>query len=553
MKARRSYSRPKRAARAPGAFFSKDGGEGKSESFFAKSHDSPRSKGLPTSGGSPLPADTKSEMEAAFGRNLSAVRIHTDAHAAEANQGMHAQALAVGQHIFFNRGQFNPTTKAGKRLLAHELTHTLQQSGQSKGIQHQTTSPQIAAQGLLTTAQEKAAITFNHSNYDERSRRILQDIVGVARDSLVWSQTVEAIAAFQSANGITPDGMASQPTLEFMLRNRAGAGLPEHGIQLVVDFFNLNLSDVLTISLDPSIGFIGLANTTFEPGGRVIRLGPLSFLSAGLMRAVILRELAVPRPAAPPLTPLPTHLTPAQESSAVWFNRSHYRDPRSIQAIQNLVGAAVTGVFDRDTAERIADFQFSNGGLIVDGKAGEQTLRAFVTQLAAANQQNTAIWLLMDFFKLSTHNSLLDIRFDAALTTANASTSGVIPGPSMIRVGPSAFAQGFEGLVHTIAHELEHVRQRRVGILNQDVREFLGEAIEIVSAGMPPEGLAGFFNDARRALFHWNRIPAAEQRIRWGRFTQVRNQVRRRFNAASAADQLTHQATMNGYNAVVRP
>jgi hypothetical protein len=137
--------------------------------------------------------------------------------------------------------------------------------------------------------------------------------------------------------------------------------------------------------------------------------------------------------------------------------------------------------------------------------------------------------------------------------TSNASTGGILPGPSTVRIGPPGFSQGFEGLVHTIAHELEHVRQRKVGILNQDIREFLGEAIEILSVGMPEEGIAGLFNDARRALNRWNLIPAVDRRARWARFVAVRNKVRQRFNGATLAQQATHQATLNNYNAVVRP
>jgi hypothetical protein len=104
--------------------------------------------------------------------------------------------------------------------------------------------------------------------------------------------------------------------------------------------------------------------------------------------------------------------------------------------------------------------------------------------------------------------------------------------------------------VHSIAHELEHVRQRRAGIANQDVREFLAEAVEIMSRGMLQERLAGFMDDAGRALFHFNNLPAADRTRLAARFTEVRDQVRRGFNAASAGDQATHQALMDGYNAV---
>jgi hypothetical protein len=168
------------------------------------------------------------------------------------------------------------------------------------------------------------------------------------------------------------------------------------------------------------------------------------------------------------------------------------------------------------------------------------------------DEQNAAIRLIIDFYNLSEHDALLDIRFDASVPS-NARTSGVIPGPSLVRIGPAGFAQGFEGLVHSIAHELEHVRQRREGILSSNVREFLAEGVEIMSVGMPAEGIAGMMNDARRALNRFNAMTAAERREHWGRFEEVRDRIRDRFDAASAADQTTHQGTMDGYDAVVEP
>ena len=379
---------------------------------------------------------------------------------------------------------------------------------------------------------------------------IIQIITGTTVDGVISTQTVEAIATFQNNNGLTPDGKVGENTLNAMVADRVTAGSQEHAIQLVVDFFNLDLSQTLSVAFDPTIL---LANTTFEPGGiRVIRVGGIAFLTAGILRTVIASQLALPAPAVPAAGPRPDHLNGAQEIAASNFNFAKFNDLRSVMAIQGLVGSAPDGKFGSDTAERIAEFQQTNG-LTADGKVGEQTLRVMVQQLNVANQQNAAIRLIIDFFNLSEHNALLDIAFDPTLLTANATTGGDIPGPSEIRIGPSAFAQGFEGLVHTIAHELDHVRQRREGIPNQDEREFLGESVEILSIGTPEENDAGFFDDAGRAIFHWNRLPAADQRRLFSRFTLVRNKVRQRFNAASPADQVTNLPTLNAYNAVVRP
>jgi hypothetical protein len=67
-------------------------------------------------------------MEAGFGVDLGEVRIHTDQAAVEMNQTVHAQAFTNGWDIYFNQHKFDPDTNEGKLLLAHELTHTIQQA-----------------------------------------------------------------------------------------------------------------------------------------------------------------------------------------------------------------------------------------------------------------------------------------------------------------------------------------------------------------------------------------------------------------------------------------
>ena len=85
--------------------------------------------GIVASSGSPLPDRTRSEMEGLFGTDFSGVRIHADARAAKLSQSLRAQAFTYGNDIFFDQGKYNPYTPGGKRLLAHELTHTVQQRG----------------------------------------------------------------------------------------------------------------------------------------------------------------------------------------------------------------------------------------------------------------------------------------------------------------------------------------------------------------------------------------------------------------------------------------
>lgn len=78
-------------------------------------------------GGSALPEQTRDFMESRFGADFSGVRVHTDARAQEMNREIYAQAFTHGSDIYFNSGRYDPETPAGKSLLAHELTHTIQQ------------------------------------------------------------------------------------------------------------------------------------------------------------------------------------------------------------------------------------------------------------------------------------------------------------------------------------------------------------------------------------------------------------------------------------------
>ncbi|MBS3776867.1 MAG: DUF4157 domain-containing protein [Bacteroidales bacterium] len=78
-------------------------------------------------GGSPLPESLRKEMEKQFSTGLSHVRVHTDKQAIKLCNEINAQAFTKGNHIFFNKGKYRPETTAGKQLLAHELTHVVQQ------------------------------------------------------------------------------------------------------------------------------------------------------------------------------------------------------------------------------------------------------------------------------------------------------------------------------------------------------------------------------------------------------------------------------------------
>lgn len=80
-------------------------------------------------GGSALDLATRERMEQTFGASFEGVRVHTGSSADALSRAVHAQAFTVGSNLFFAAGRYRPGTQDGDRLLAHELTHTIQQRG----------------------------------------------------------------------------------------------------------------------------------------------------------------------------------------------------------------------------------------------------------------------------------------------------------------------------------------------------------------------------------------------------------------------------------------
>jgi hypothetical protein len=77
--------------------------------------------------GQPLDPDTRATMEPHFGHDFSHVRLHVDPQAAESAREVDALAFTVGNHVVFGAGQYESQTLKGRRLLAHEFTHVIQQ------------------------------------------------------------------------------------------------------------------------------------------------------------------------------------------------------------------------------------------------------------------------------------------------------------------------------------------------------------------------------------------------------------------------------------------
>lgn len=95
--------------------------------------------------GEPLDTHTRSYMENRFGHDFSNILIHTNSIAAKSAQSISALAYTLGNHIVFNQGKYSPYTNAGKRLLAHELTHTIQQNRSPQNAGNVNQEPGVIA------------------------------------------------------------------------------------------------------------------------------------------------------------------------------------------------------------------------------------------------------------------------------------------------------------------------------------------------------------------------------------------------------------------------
>jgi ferredoxin len=102
-------------------------------------------------GGAPLPPATRTFFERRFGYDFSGVRIHTGNGAIQMSNRLHAQAVTSGRDIYLGAGKYNPVTEPGKSLLAHELTHVIQQGGEDSSVHRKDDTSTIGRKGCPTS------------------------------------------------------------------------------------------------------------------------------------------------------------------------------------------------------------------------------------------------------------------------------------------------------------------------------------------------------------------------------------------------------------------
>lgn len=222
--------------------------------------------------GQPLDVTTRNFMEPRFGYDFGVVRVHTDSRAAESARAVNALAYTVGQSIVFGQGLYTPGSGSGRRLMAHELTHVMQQAGSNspnpqlslgpvgdqfereadsaaervsggehsgatlghsmasvQTVQRDLATPPpaapAAAQLDLTPAQIQEAIAFNRARYNEPNTRLIQNLLGGPVTGVWTAGNIEAIAATQEEYGLHKDGKVGDATFRFLNREQSLEGM----------------------------------------------------------------------------------------------------------------------------------------------------------------------------------------------------------------------------------------------------------------------------------------------------------------------------------------
>jgi len=116
-------------------------------------------------GGQSLDTGVRRQMESSFGADFSGVRVHTDRQSDSLNRSLSARAFTTGQDIFFRQGAYQPGSSTGRELLAHELTHVVQQGGsqvsRAMSVSHPNDPHEVEAEQTARAVMEQ-----EHTGHD---------------------------------------------------------------------------------------------------------------------------------------------------------------------------------------------------------------------------------------------------------------------------------------------------------------------------------------------------------------------------------------------------
>jgi hypothetical protein len=195
--------------------------------------------------GSSLDDGSREFMESRFGYNFGKVRIHTDVLAARSAQSLNALAYTFGNDIIFGVGQYQPNTVEGRRLLAHELTHVVQQNTTLAGkvpsketIQRDLAiEPVVPAQPEVTLSRREMIGALEHNRRMHKNKTlisVLRDVLGISKTpEEIDEDFVNAVVRFQAAHGMVQDGRIGRIIAVYLAEELEAEGLPATAMMLL--------------------------------------------------------------------------------------------------------------------------------------------------------------------------------------------------------------------------------------------------------------------------------------------------------------------------------
>jgi len=180
--------------------------------------------------GQPMSKSLRQFYDRSFGYDFNQVRLHTDSQAAATADAVRARAFTVGNNIFFGPGEYAPDTTRGRKLIAHELTHTLQQRGvaesgssglvqRAMGDGHDLTSPRFKGDADLEAAFDNEIVIEKDDEGEavEKLQHALIDagclLPSYGVDGKFGWETYHAVKKFQGQTGIGVDGEVGPDTM----------------------------------------------------------------------------------------------------------------------------------------------------------------------------------------------------------------------------------------------------------------------------------------------------------------------------------------------------
>jgi hypothetical protein len=194
-----------------------------------------------TAGGVALDSDTRGRFETGLGADLSGVRIHADGQSDKLCRSLSAQAFTTGSDVFFSSGNFQPGTKKGDHLLAHELTHVVQQGS----------TPVVARSIFGKSASEEKALKMRKDREDQKKAFMAQVMT---QEELDESTSEENLSGEKSADESLDDSVVDAGTTQ--VRDSVNQG------REMADVAETGKSTAQTKAEEQSGGIIGLATST---------------------------------------------------------------------------------------------------------------------------------------------------------------------------------------------------------------------------------------------------------------------------------------------------